>query len=401
MKSLFGAMAESKQLECPLEVYATQLAKEVATQEAICQGPKEFPILDKDVRIRRVNRGNKSCPYHKFVGQNNVFEQLLPLLNEAWQSKHRTMSTNALMFTGPPSVGKTDVAKATARGLGVPFAMRNAAEINSVAKVFELLEEVGEEAGSPLIHLGTEQGREMYQAQPTVMFWDELPGLSKSMMRSLLNMFEAKDHTLSTNGAVIDVQHVLWIGATTELGSIRKRDRAFDSRWMKIEFESYTLDEVSQIVQLNHSDWTTEQCRTLAIRSGRVPRGAITMGGHVDAKLDYLQLNDANVTRMDAIVRLAEEKGIDEHGMSQHQLTLLRALGGRCPRGMTLDEMAQVINREVDELKETVLPALRVNTVDHPACIAQPHRTHITRAGMDQLVLRNLMTEEEVEKLWS
>lgn len=359
------------------------------------------PLTDDELRAV-IDRTNPRCPFHKRVGQDQVVERLLALLVKALRNPCHTLpGGNALMFTGPPSVGKTDFAKLLCGelGLNLPFVITDAKRVKGTHTLFDLIKATAEEADLPLVLLGTDSGRAKYQSPAICLLIDELHGLSPVVMDALLKAFESKDSLLVTDDAVVDCQHILWIGATTERGSIIHRKPAFDTRFQKIEFSNYPLDQVAQIIRLNYGHWTERESKALAIRSGGIIRIALDMAKVTGQQLDYMSLTDSNVTRMDAIEEIGSQMGIDEQGMSQMQLKVLEALYRKSPKGMTYGQLAQVVARTVDELKEVVLPALLVDTDEHKPHISWSGRTYITLAGAQELLERGVISDEQFENL--
>jgi len=85
---------------------------------------KMFEPLGKDELRKLIDRTNPSCPFHTCIGQDKAINDLLAILVAALKDAHHTLPKgNALMFTGPPSTGKTTFARYLSgeKGLNLPF----------------------------------------------------------------------------------------------------------------------------------------------------------------------------------------------------------------------------------------------------------------------------------------
>lgn len=348
------------------------------------QQKKVFQVLGGNDLKAATDRSNPQCAFHDRIGQDTVVDQLLTVLAQALQNENHVLKgSNAFLFTGPPSTGKTDFAKLLSGkdGLDLPFVETDARQIRNSQDIFELSKSSLKEAGISLTQLTTKNGQPFFRFPPMVIFIDEIHGLSSIVMDSLLKALEPKDALLVTGSCYVDCKQVLWIGATTERGSILARKPAFDSRFDKIEFSSYTKEEVAQIIHLNFPHWSEQECQSLAVRSGSIVREALSIGKKVDRQLDYMRIHgDAN--RLTAIDKVSEQLQIDHNGMSDKQWAVLHYLSRRHPKGATYGQLAKVINRTVEELKEVVLPALMIVSNDTKPLVTWSGQTYVTEEGL-------------------
>jgi len=363
---------------------------------------KLFEPLNDAALLQRVDRSNSLCPFHGRIGQDTVIEQLLAVLVQAWKDKHHVVHNgSALMFTGPASTGKTSFTELmfSDKGLGLPYVMTDAKNVKGTGTLLSLMQHAAEEAGYPMHPTGTDGGRQVYRACPMGFAIDELHGLTPTVMDALLKAFEANDTTLITPDAIVDCSNVLFIGATTERGTILARNEPFDSRFEKIEFHSYTNEQVAQIIKMAFG-WPIKVCRALAVRGGCIVREALAIGHKVKRQVALMRLRsgDDDVALIEAIDKVGQQLGIDKWGMSQMQIAVLKALWRKYPRAMTYGQLAKVIHRGQDELKNAVLPALMLETADHPARVVWAGRTTIAEAGAEELRKRDLITAEELSE---
>jgi len=362
----------------------------------VTQKHRTFKPVDKARLAALTDRNNPACCFYGLIGQEAVIDKLLALLLEGLENENHCISS-ALMFTGQASAGKTFLAKRLASGLHIPFVETDPNQIAGTESIFELCRAAAEEAGLPLVRTGEKNGKDCYTFPTMTVFIDEIQGLRADVMRSMLKAFESADRTLVTPDAYVDVRNVLWIGATTHYGEILKKNEPFASRFQKVDFASFTVDQVAQIVKLNNPDWTLDECKALAIRSGCIAREAKELAEQVDRQMRLMQLHDKDVSRLEAVDIIGKQNQIDEYGVTQKQLSLLKALANRFPKGMTYGQMANIVNTGEEELRRRVLPALQIENADRDARIMTTHRTFIREAGMDELLKRDLVTEKDME----
>ncbi len=342
------------------------------------------------------DRTNRACCFYGLIGQDAVIGQLSALLVEAFDSKYHLASA-ALLFTGNASSGKTHLAKTLARGLELPFVETDQNQITGTQSILSLGAAAAEEAKLGLVELGKKNGKTLLCLPPMVFFIDEIHALRKDIVTAMLKAFESRDRMLVTPEAYVDVSKVLFIGATTHIGEILKKSEAFVSRFQKIDFLSFTLDEVARIVKLNYPTWSLEECTALARRSGCISREAIDMGKQVNRQMRYAEVQHGKGgTRLDAVAIVGAQMQIDELGMSKKQLAVLRQLAQR-PKGMTYGQMATAANCGEEQLRRKILPSLLIDNGEQEARVITTHRTFIREAGMKELFNRELVTEKDIE----
>jgi len=355
---------------------------------------------DQELRVL-FDREHEVCPFHGWVAQDSAIRQLTNIIATGLRDKHhRLPSSTALLHVGMRSSGKTQAAEVlfSDKALALPYMKVNAKEIRGIQTILQFLFNIAEQAGHPLVPMGEENGRTLYEMIPCGLIMDELHAMMVPIMDEMLNMLEADDHTLSTPDCMVNVRNVIWVGCTTEHGTLFDKHDAFESRFEKIEFVGYTRDEVAEILQRNFRDWTHRECELLAVYAGRIVREAKKMAAKVERELMSMKLHDPTTTRITAIREVGKQLGIDDNGMSKKQIKVLDALARRWPKGMTLGQLAQVIGDKEDKVKHLVLPALELDAADHPALVCRPSRTFITKAGMEELLRRGQIDQEQVDK---
>ena len=352
------------------------------------------PLADDQLRAI-TDRNNPVCPFYRRIGQDTAIEQLLAMLVDRMRNDTHSGNNSPVMFTGPASTGKTTFASLLfgKKGLDLPYVQTDAKKIKGTDTIFSLLKSATDEAEIPMQPMGQDAGRTKYICPPMGLLIDELHGLPAGVMDNMLKALESTDCQLITQNEIVDCRNLLWLGATTQRGEIVKKNEPFDSRWEKIEFRSYTKSEVTQIISLafgNCHGWDLDCCEALATRGGCIVREALAIGQKVTRQLGLMRLRDKSANIMDAIAEVGNQMGVDESGMSDKQLAVLRALARRSPKGMSYPQMARVINRTVRELQEVVLPGLQLESADVAPKIVWSGYTHITEAGFEELKKRGL-----------
>lgn len=352
--------------------------------------------ITQDQLRHKIDRNNPDCPFYGIVAQDNVINQLLPILAEAWQSKDRAVN-DTLLLTGPPSTGKTDFARRIAgkKGLDIPFVETDGNQIESTEDIFNICMACFAENNIEIQQVGVRNGKAFYKFPAIALFIDEFQALNKDTLNMVLKAFESKDRMLYTEDAVVDFRKVLTIAATTERGDILRKQRALDSRFNKIEFSSYTYDEVAQIVKLNFRNWNIEDCKAVAVRSSAIAREALTIADKVRKQLDFMRITNPDASRQDAIVEVSKQLGIDETGRTNKQLVILTNLA-KSERGLNYGQMSALLKCSPEELKQFVLPGLLSEAADHSALARWTgQRAYITEAGIEDLQKRGLIQAEE------
>lgn len=345
---------------------------------------KEFVVPQKEELINILSRNNPSCPFYNLIGQNGAIEQCLAVLAQGLQNTNHRVSVS-LLFTGNASSGKTEIAKRLSRGLSTPFVETDANQIKSTKDIFELSSGVCKENGLELNPTGTKNGLPLYVLPAMTIFIDEIHAIKKSVMNALLKSLESKDRMLLAEDYAADTRNVLWIGATTHYGVMLEKNEPFASRFDKIEFVSFSLEEVAQIVCLNYKDWNIEDARLIAKFSGGIARQALALAAKVNRQLDLMNLRQAT-TKLDAIEQVRIQSHIDEFCMLEKQVDILKALADVYPKGLTYGQLAAIACCGVEELRRHLLPALFVNNSEKEALIAHTGKVSVLReAGWKML----------------
>lgn len=325
-------------------------------------------VFDAEARLFNISHKEPQTPFAKFVGNEKALNRLERLAFEAWSEPDHACRHN-IAFFGPSSTGKTTLARLFAKTLEIPFAEINPKSINDledvlmqIVKAFENLsfydmktaDENGE--GGQVISLEIEpqlnpkgQQKNYIKVPPCVIFLDEVHALPNKIVQGLLKAIEPNDRVLDTGTWIADCSNVCWIIATTDRGLLFD---AFDNRFIHINLELYSKEEMAEIVHRANPDWAMEVCRLVAKYNACVPREALAF-----AKEMRIEKNmNSEASWEDAAKIVADDAGIDEHGMTFRRVSILRALAknGAIPKSA----LSAIADCKEEELEKYIMPPL-------------------------------------------
>lgn len=333
-------------------MFVRSLITKSARKIEIPQYKETKNILSENERQEITDRGNPKCPFYNVIGQDGAVESILDIVYDALDNPEHLTRNNAILFYGGKSNGKTLFARLTAKVLQRPIIESASNILKSTEDIFSLIKSTATETGNPLQILDVKNGKNIYEFPNVIVFIDEIHGLNNSIITSLLTAFEAKDRKLITKKVIADCRKVLWIGATTERGLLFD---AFESRFDKIAMNSYTLDEIAQIVKLNFPNIETDICSAIA-RQGGLPRISLALANSVE-----LNAKRHKCSQLEALENVSKQRGLDVSGFTKQQLWVLQALANSTI-GMNYEQLCKIAQCKVEELKEHILPSLLANT---------------------------------------
>lgn len=316
----------------------------------------------------RVDSKNPNSPLFKIVGNEDAIELLSWILFDALNNVGHICTQN-LAFVGPSSAGKTMISRVFAEVLGLPHVEISPKSVNNAADVAKAILHTLDKK----IPIGN------IVLPPMVILLDESHAFNDNVIQSLLKATDRNDATLSVNGTTLDCKNVCWHFATTDLG---KMFDAFITRFERVNLRLYTKEEIAQIIQRNNLDWDKSICMMVANYCNRIPRESLAFAELVRKAYKF------NLTTWEeAAAAVAKKKGIDEYGMTNQRLNVLRALG---QRPLSVSQLCATVGCKEEELKKLILPWLLESTPDQNSYVSVTNRHHITKEGLSELDIRGI-----------
>jgi hypothetical protein len=175
--------------------------------------------------------------------------------------------------------------------------------------------------------------------------------------------------------------NVTWAIATTDEG---KLFGAFRTRFSAVALKYIPKKDIAKIVKLANPTWEMDVCELVAHYNARIPRKALEF-----ARL--MQMYHGRYPEDDwaAIAKkVATNEGIDDYGMGELQLMVLKALG---QGPIAKARMPIITGREEEEVEKNIMPWLLSETEDQPAYVTVgPRGFYITQDGLNELNKRNI-----------
>ena len=203
--------------------------------------------------------------------------------------------SKVFLLSGPPSVGKTELARRITNVLGVPFVRLDGRAVRTREKLFDMIDEalLAYGVGLEPKHCGERSGMPMLEYPPFAVFIDEIHLVSERTQEGLLTLLEADDRTMLLDGEkgrrIAIVQHAAFIFATTKPANL---DRAFRSRCIEIQLRRYTAAEVETMVHARFPAMPDSAVEKIATCSRLVPRQAFTMALEIEEEMLLDEHND-------------------------------------------------------------------------------------------------------------
>lgn len=276
--------------------------------------------------------------FEGFVGNAQSVRLLRRLIKHAHQTQ--IVRLPPLAFFGPKSVGKTELSKRIAKGLGISMVPLTEGSLKNEKTIFECLS--------------------AFSGMSIVIFIDEVHMLSRKAQDLLLTGLENDTRSIHTKFGDLDVSSVTWIVATTNPG---KLSEAFRSRFTVFNLQQYCSDEIVQILQsriaqnpkefFHVKNIDRDGLLAIAKMSRNVPRQAIAMLKQIDIGI---ATNEVRPNK-DAIVKdVTKSFGCDEYGLAKNDYAYINCLAKH--RVLGVNALVASLGLERDYIEQVIEPYL-------------------------------------------
>lgn len=246
------------------------------------------------------------CGLASLVGQVSVRERLEVAIAAA---RLRGEQLGHVLFTGPPGLGKTSLARAVAVELGARISILPAPHVRTPDMLVRAL-------------AGLDRG--------DVLFLDEVHGLPARVAEVLYGAMDSGVLSVPVRQGVrsrtlrVRVQPFTLVGATTDPFQL---PRPFQSRFRELKLEFYGADELAEIVSRAAHErgfvLTPEGAERLAAASGETPRRALKL---LEAVRDEAAVARTEVVGVALVEQALAREEIDLAGLGRMERRYMRAL---------------------------------------------------------------------------
>lgn len=344
---LEGLLPEEEPDETPEPEALPQESTQIPEPEALPQEKTQIPEPVAPTIPAPTVPGNNICDKKDpddlapktlgdFIGQERIVKILRKEIAIA-KNEGRQYLGNILLL-GNPGLGKSTLMKLIAKELGVDYQLIDCSQFRNSQKSKEALQNF-------LMNVAREN-------KPVVIAFDEIHMLNKGLQAGLLNLLESREFASSPNKQGVTtrmpIDNFTFIGATTDdeyiLPTIKDRCRR-----LTFQMQDYTYDELKRIYQnkaaikgLTITDEAIDTC---------IPRGRGSLRW-VNSFLEGLNstLYDDDGVRfstnidLDVVVKYFNENGIDEMGLCEKDIEILRVLQEDSSGAMGEEVLAARIN---------------------------------------------------------
>jgi Holliday junction resolvasome RuvABC ATP-dependent DNA helicase subunit len=336
----------------------------------------EFDALSDEEKRNRIDRNNPKSPFSRFIGNEKAVKKLQTAAYNALEHENHIMSKLAFGLYGPTSSGKTTLARLYAETVQLPFLEISPKSIRTLDDFHQQVVNLQKSYNIPMNPFRDGD----YILPPTVILIDEVHALSNHVVQGLLKAIEYNDALLVTeSGVKCHTWFITWMIATTDEGMLFD---AFRSRFSAVNLKYLSKDDIAKIVHNQNPDLSMDICKLIAHYNSRIPRKALEF-------TRYVKMCKAMGGSWESCIHsAASDEGIDEYGMHESHLVVLKALGNG---PIARNRISIVTGKKEEECERFILPWLLSETEDQSALVTVTKKGYtITEAGLQELDKRKI-----------
>lgn len=294
----------------------------------------------------------------EYVGQEQIKKRITVAIRS---SLIRKTSFPHTLLAGPAGLGKSSLCKVIANECSCPFYSYLATNIDNEKQVEAIFSKIPKRG----YDLKTGKVIDRSEILPVVIFIDEIHNLKRKTMEMLHTVLENNKITLKRKNYITGMVEptVCWVpefclmGATNYFGSLPKPFR--DRFQLQLLFETYTNDEIFQVIKnlAEKREVLIEDEAILGIsdKSRGVPRVAISLFNKAfDVSVSF---GDEGIITKEHVNTMLEYEEIDDKGLTRMDRKALNYLA-TVPRPIGIRAFAQALDEDVQTVENVIEPYL-------------------------------------------